>query len=88
MDGHSFCFEVFSENNTLVKGCKTDTHGTVVQGNHKSYRFSAASEQERSDWLDCIRGSIREDPFHKIIETKKSALRTKSSKHRPDIPQS
>jgi hypothetical protein len=37
-DGRSFSFEVYSDSNSLVKGCKTDSRGTVVQGNHKSYR--------------------------------------------------
>ena len=37
-DGKRFLFEVYSETNTTVKGCKTDSKGTVVQGKHKSYR--------------------------------------------------
>ncbi len=36
---NKFCFEVYSESSGLVKGCKTDSRGTVVQGNHKSYRW-------------------------------------------------
>ena len=38
-DGKRFMFEVYSENNGPVKGCKTDSKGTVVQGKHKTYRF-------------------------------------------------
>ena len=38
-DGKRFMFEVYSENDGPVKGCKTDSKGTVVQGKHKTYRF-------------------------------------------------
>ena len=38
-DGKCFMFEVYSENDGPVKGCKTDSKGTVVQGKHKTYRF-------------------------------------------------
>lgn len=31
-------FEIYSEQADIIKGCKTDSSGTVVQGNHKSYR--------------------------------------------------
>ena len=39
LDGKSFCFELYSESSSVVKGCKTDSKGTVVQGNHKAYRY-------------------------------------------------
>ena len=31
-------FEIYSEMAEIIKGCKTDSNGTVVQGNHKYYR--------------------------------------------------
>ena len=37
-ESRSFSFEVYSDSNQLVKGCKTDSRGTVVQGRHKTYR--------------------------------------------------
>ena len=33
-DGKRFMFEVYSENDGPVKGCKTDSKGTVIQGKH------------------------------------------------------
>ncbi len=69
-----FCFEVYSESNAVVKGCKTDSRGTVVQGNHKSYRMSATSAEERDGWVQSIRESIRDHPFHDIVTAKKAAL--------------
>ena len=38
-DGKQFVFEIYSEMAEIIKGCKTDSNGTVVQGNHKYYRF-------------------------------------------------
>jgi len=87
-DGKRFLFEVYSETNATVKGCKTDSKGTVVQGNHKSYRMSASSEEDRSSWVQSIQDSIKEHDFYDIVNAKKAALRRKSLKHidHHDIP--
>ena len=38
-NGKDWVFEIFSDSGSeVVKGCKTDSHGAVVQGNHKHYR--------------------------------------------------
>ena len=37
-DGKQWVFEIYSEQADIIKGCKTDSAGTVVQGNHKYYR--------------------------------------------------
>ena len=36
--GKQWVFEIYSEMAEIIKGCKTDNNGTVVQGNHKYYR--------------------------------------------------
>ena len=38
MHGLSNVLELYSECNEVVKAAKQDSKGTVVQGNHKSYR--------------------------------------------------
>jgi len=87
-DGKRFLFEVYSETNATVKGCKTDSKGTVVQGKHKSYRMSASSQEDRSSWVQSIQDSIKEHDFYDIVNAKKAALRRKSLKHMDhhDIP--
>ena len=89
-DGKRFLFEVYSEKNATVKGCKKDSKGAVVQGNHKTYRMSASSEENREMWVESITGSIREHPFYDIVSAKKLALSRKSLKHNltHDIPNS
>ena len=39
MDGKRFLFEVYSDTNTHIKGCKKNYTGEVVQGRHKTYRY-------------------------------------------------
>jgi len=87
-DGKRFLFEVYSETNATVKGCKTDSHGTVVQGKHKSYRMSANSDEDRESWVQSIKDSIKEHDFYDIVNAKKAALRRKSLRHidHHDIP--
>ena len=52
------------------------------------FRFSANSDNERSEWIECIKDSIKEHKFYDIVEAKKAALRRKSLKHgaHHDIP--
>ena len=89
-DGKSHCFEIYTEGEGFVKGCKTDPSGTVVLATHKSYVLSADSAQKCSDWLTVIEESIKQndpaiDHFHKVIEAKKSALRPKGHRTHTDV---
>ena len=45
------------------------------------YRFSASSDSEKSEWIECIQASIKEHTFYDIVEAKKMALKRKSLKH-------
>ena len=54
----------------VVKGCKLDKTGAVVMGNHKVYRMSAASEEERDEWLACLLKVIRNEKVRELINGK------------------
>lgn len=82
-DGKQWVFEIYSDLAEIIKGCKTDSNGTVVQGNHKYYRLSTSTEEDRDGWIRCIQESIRDNPFHKIISDKKAALRRRSGQRVP-----
>jgi len=82
-DGKEWAFEVYSEMSQIIKGCKTDSSGAVVQGNHRQYRMSAASEEDRDQWIECIQDSIRDNPFYKIIADKKAAIHRRSGNRLP-----
>jgi len=85
--GKEWVLEIYSDSNEIIKGCKTDSSGTVVQGNHKYYRMSAASLEDRDQWIEAIQDSIRDNPFHRIIAEKKANIRRRSggssSRHAP-----
>lgn len=49
------CFELYSTGNDVIKACKTDSEGKVVEGKHTVYRMSAATQEEKEDWIKCIR---------------------------------
>ena len=48
MDGKRFLFEVYSDTNTHIKGCKKNYTGEVVQGRHKTYRYKNTKQLKNS----------------------------------------
>eukprot|EP00914_Ancora_sagittata_P014903 GHVO01029272.1.p1 GENE.GHVO01029272.1~~GHVO01029272.1.p1 ORF type:complete len:252 (+),score=21.72 GHVO01029272.1:66-758(+) len=65
------CFELYATNNDVIKACKTDSEGKVVEGKHTVYRMSAASEDEREEWIKCIKASISENPFYDMLAARR-----------------
>lgn len=61
------CFEIYSVNNALIKACKTDSEGKVIEGKHSVYRISAADEDEKNAWISCIKDSISSNPFYDLL---------------------
>lgn len=50
------CFELFiCSGNEVIKACKTTIDGKVVVGKHTVYRMSASTEDEKEDWITCIK---------------------------------
>lgn len=39
----------------MIKACKTEADGRVVEGNHVVYRISAPSPEEKEEWMKSIR---------------------------------
>lgn len=68
-------FEIFNDCNIrdkdTVKGCKLDKSGTVVMGNHKVYRMSAASEEDREAWVSCLDKVVKKQRMDKFLKAKK-----------------
>jgi len=55
----SHCFELFCEGNEVIKACKTDSEGKVVEGKHTVYRMSASTEEEKDEWIKCIQSVLQ-----------------------------
>merc|ERR1711874_422386 len=70
------CFELFSSGNEVIKACKTDSEGKVVEGKHTVYRMSASTEDEKEDWIKCIQQSISHNPFYDMLAVRKKKVQT------------
>jgi len=65
------CFELFSSGNEVIKACKTDSEGKVVEGKHTVYRMSASTQDEKEEWIKCIQQSISHNPFYDMLNLRK-----------------
>ncbi|XP_026215916.1 cytohesin-3 [Anabas testudineus] len=75
----SNCLELYNPKGQKIKACKTENKGRVVQGKHQSYKLSAASAEERDNWIDAIRASITKDPFYDLVTLRKRKVISNSS---------
>ncbi|CAF1349006.1 unnamed protein product [Didymodactylos carnosus] len=63
-----FCFELFPLAGDKVKACKPAPGdvGKTTEGNHTVYRMSATSEEDRKEWIRCLRyASQNQLPKHR-----------------------
>ncbi|KAL8587836.1 Cytohesin-1 [Nucella lapillus] len=71
-------FEIFPVSGIdVIKACKVDSDGKVVEGRHNVYRMSAANTDEKEDWIRCIRASVNDNPFYDML----AARRKKATGH-------
>ncbi|EPY86791.1 cytohesin-1 isoform 7 [Camelus ferus] len=70
------CFELYIPDNKdqVIKACKTEADGRVVEGNHTVYRISAPTPEEKEEWIKCIRAAISRDPFYEMLAARKKKL--------------
>lgn len=70
------CFELYASGGAdIIKACKTDSEGKVVEGKHTVYRMSAATEEDKQEWIKRLTQSISHNPFYDIlVQRKKKAL--------------
>uniref|UniRef100_A0A3B3ST25 Cytohesin 1 n=1 Tax=Paramormyrops kingsleyae TaxID=1676925 RepID=A0A3B3ST25_9TELE len=70
------CFELFIPDNKdqVIKACKTEADGRVVEGNHTFYRISAPTAEEKDEWINSIKAAISRDPFYEMLATRKKKV--------------
>lgn len=63
------CFELYIPNNRgqLIKACKTEADGRVVEGNHMVYRISAPTPEEKDEWIHSIKW-VNHECWMKMLE--------------------
>ncbi|TNM97364.1 hypothetical protein fugu_015520 [Takifugu bimaculatus] len=73
------CFELYNPNHKgqVIKACKTEADGRVVEGNHVVYRISAPTPEEKEEWIKSIKASISRDPFYDMLATRKRRIASK-----------
>ncbi|XP_014035701.2 cytohesin-1 isoform X2 [Salmo salar] len=70
------CFELFipDHRDQVIKACKTEADGRVVEGNHTFYRISAPTAEEKEDWVTSIKKAISRDPFYEMVAARKKKV--------------
>ncbi|CAG00220.1 unnamed protein product, partial [Tetraodon nigroviridis] len=70
------CFELFIPDNKdqVIKACKTEADGRVVEGNHTFYRISAQTAEEKEEWMNSIKAAISRDPFYEMLAARKKKV--------------
>uniref|UniRef100_A0A672YAC8 Cytohesin 4a n=1 Tax=Sphaeramia orbicularis TaxID=375764 RepID=A0A672YAC8_9TELE len=74
-----YCLELYNPQGQKIKACKMENTGRVVQGKHQSYKLSAASADERDDWIEAIRASVTKDPFYDLVYLRKRKVISNTS---------
>lgn len=51
------CFELYipDSKDQVIKACKTEADGRVVEGNHTVYRISAPTAEEKDEWMKSVK---------------------------------
>ncbi|ESO11902.1 hypothetical protein HELRODRAFT_156254 [Helobdella robusta] len=66
-----YCFEIHSTGSEVIKACKTDSEGKVVEGNHSVYKMSAISVEDRDDWIRSLRACVSDNPLYEMLATRR-----------------
>lgn len=67
------CFELYPLSGTFkIKACKTADDGRVIEGTHSVYRVSAASPEDKQEWMKCIAKSLHQNPYIDIVDSSSS----------------
>uniref|UniRef100_A0A3P9AC46 Cytohesin 1b n=1 Tax=Esox lucius TaxID=8010 RepID=A0A3P9AC46_ESOLU len=70
------CFELYipDHRDQVIKACKTEADGRVVEGNHTFYRISAPTAEEKDEWIIHIKKAISRDPFYEMLAARKKKV--------------
>lgn len=65
------CFELYGTGADIIKACKVDKEGKVVEGKHTVYKMSAATAEEKEEWIKCLKSCISENPFYDMLNARR-----------------
>uniref|UniRef100_A0A7E4VRF4 Cytohesin-1 n=1 Tax=Panagrellus redivivus TaxID=6233 RepID=A0A7E4VRF4_PANRE len=64
-------FEIFSNTADVIKSCKTEPRGKLVEGKHTVYRLASASYEEMNDWTKAIERNVHKNPLLATLQQRK-----------------
>ncbi|XP_062475015.1 cytohesin-2 isoform X2 [Pezoporus occidentalis] len=67
----------------LIKACKTEADGRVVEGNHVVYRISAPTREQKDEWIKAIQAAVSVDPFYEMLAARKKRISVKKKQEQP-----
>lgn len=68
-------FELYSPNSDVIKACKTDSNGQLVEGQHAAYKMTASSREEMHSWISAIQRSINKDQsIEEMLEKRRQRM--------------
>uniref|UniRef100_A0A914GSC5 Cytohesin-1 n=1 Tax=Globodera rostochiensis TaxID=31243 RepID=A0A914GSC5_GLORO len=71
----SHAFELYSPNTDLIKACKQNGEGRLLEGQHSTYRISAPSREEMHAWISAIQRSINKDQnIENVLEKRRRRI--------------
>ncbi|XP_030895168.1 LOW QUALITY PROTEIN: cytohesin-2-like [Leptonychotes weddellii] len=88
------CFELYIPNNKgqLIKACKTEAAGRVVEGNHMWLRRTTwctvlgPTQEEKEEWIKSIQAAVSVDPFYEMLAARKKRISVKKKQEQPCPP--
>jgi cytohesin len=69
-----YSFEIYSNTSDVIKACKTDSDGRLVEGKHTTYRMAASCAEEMNSWINAIQRSINHDQFYEMLQARRKRM--------------
>jgi len=72
-------FEIYSNNADLIKSCKAEPKGKLVEGRHSVYRLAASTYEEMNAWTTAIQRNVYKNTFFCTLQKRKKKLENTST---------
>jgi cytohesin len=64
-------FEIYSNASEVIKSCKAEPKGKLVEGRHSVYRLAASTYDEMSAWTNAIQRNVYKNTFFSTLQVRK-----------------
>lgn len=67
-------FEIYSNTSEIIKACKTDPTGRLIESQHTVYRMSAATRDDMLSWISAIQRGINKEHYFDLIQSRRKRM--------------